>query len=158
MSEKKYKIGLDYHGVINYNPAFFSAFSKELQKLGHEVYVITGGPLKKIHTELAKIGLPYTDIFTIVDYYANKGEVTYFPDGSFRMDDGLWNAAKAKYCREHGIDVQIDDSFIYGEYFTTPYCLYDSTSQSCLLSDGQAVFFDKQSPEKSVRALLQALE
>ncbi len=155
MSKKKHKIGLDYHGVITYNPVFFSAFSKTLRKLGHEVYVISGGPLNVLQAELKKIGLPYDGIFTIVDYY--KGKVSYLPNGDFHMDDDLWNSAKAKYCREQGIDIQIDDSLVYGEYFTTPYCLYNGSSQSCRLSNGESVFFDKQSPEKSAQILLQAL-
>ena len=39
------------------------------------------------------------------------------------MDKEIWNRTKAEYCAEAGIDMMIDDSPVYGSYFTGK-CLY----------------------------------
>lgn len=141
MAEKFLKIGLDFHGVINTNPSYFKDFTEYAEARGHRIYIITGGPAAKISSFLNAWGIRYTELFTILDYYAARGEVKFFSDGNFKMDDGLWNSAKAKFCRRHGIDIHIDDSDVYGLSFTTPYCLYDSVSRTCCLSKNNTVSF-----------------
>ena len=109
-TKKSLKIGLDFHGVINTRPSYFKDFTEYAEAAGHQIYVITGGPAKAIESFLKAWGIKYTGLFTILDYYAAEGKVTYFPDGHFKIPDELWDTAKAKYCRQHKIDIQIDDS------------------------------------------------
>lgn len=153
MSEnrRRLKIGLDYHGVINDNPGYFSAFCAEIRTRGHRLYILTGGPADKVKGRLAAAGIAYDELFTIVDYYVALGHFHYMPDGSIYIDDKLWNRAKADFCRKHQIDVQIDDSLVYGEYFSTPYCLYNRGNKSCQLSlHGQEINLNGLSAAEAV--------
>lgn len=134
ISYHQLKIGLDYHGVINTNPRYFKYFSNSLLQRGHELHIITGGPQKIIAQQLLSEEIQYTKLFTIVDYYRKQGKVEYFVDGSFKVDDDLWNRAKAEYCRLNNISLHIDDSLVYGGYFSTPYCLYDKVYKNCKIS------------------------
>jgi len=127
----KLKIGLDYHGVITDNIYYFKYFSASLKQRGHQLHIITGGPFSIVEKQLKKDGIIYSDIFTIYDYYKSKNQVTYLADGSFKIEDELWNKAKAEYCQRKGIHIHIDDSIVYRQYFLTPYCLYDKTTKSC---------------------------
>ena len=132
MNEKvKLKIGLDYHGVITDNICYFKYFSASLKQRGHQLHIITGGPRSIVEKQLKREGILYYNIFTIYDYYKNKNQITYFSDGSFKIEDELWNKAKAEYCTNNKINIHIDDSNIYQQYFSTPYCLYDKTTKSC---------------------------
>lgn len=124
------KIGVDFHGVINRQPQFFKALLKEAFRLGLEVHIISGGPRETIEEFLSSHQMPYSNIWCIFDYFNQQKAVTFLADGSFHVDDKAWDAAKADYCRHHGINVQIDDSLVYGQYFTTPYCRYDARSQN----------------------------
>ncbi len=132
-TKKSLKIGLDFHGVINTRPSYFKDFTEYAEAAGHQIYVITGGPAKAIESFLKAWGIKYTGLFTILDYYAAEGKVTYFPDGHFKIPDELWDTAKAKYCRQHKIDIQIDDSEVYGRAFVTPFCRYNESSHNCQL-------------------------
>ena len=83
--------------------------------------------------------IPYTKLWCIFDYYEQRHQVEFYDDGSFRIDDELWNKAKAEYCKEQNICIHIDDSAIYGREFVTPYCRYDEQSNSCVLN-GQQIY------------------
>lgn len=133
-TKKSLKIGLDFHGVINTRPSYFKDFTEYAEAAGHQIYVITGGPANAIESFLKAWGIKYTGLFTILDYYAAEGKVTYFPDGHFKIPDELRDTAKAKYCRQHKIDIQIDDSEVYGRAFVTPFCRYNESSHNCQLA------------------------
>ena len=133
-TKKSFKIGLDFHVVINTRPSYFKDFTEYAEAAGHQIYVITGGPANAIESFLKAWGIKYTGLFTILDYYAAEGKVTYFPDGHFKIPDELWDTAKAKYCRQHKIDIQIDDSEVYGRAFVTPFCRYNESSHNCQLA------------------------
>lgn len=62
------KIGLDFHGVINDNPVYFSRFTAEAVRRGYEVHIITGGPSHKVKELLDKWNICYTAVFAILDY------------------------------------------------------------------------------------------
>lgn len=128
---KHLKIGMDFHGVINRDPAYFKRLADELIRRGHEVHVITGGPCNVIAAFLKQINFPYTQAFAILDHYEGLGIVEHRADGSFHVDDELWDSAKAQYCLAQKIDLHIDDSMEYLRYFITPYCLYDASSNRC---------------------------
>ena len=135
MSIKQLKIGLDFHGVINSHPSYFKDFTQAAVSRGHKIYIITGGPADKIACFLRGWGICYQELFAIVDYYAAKGEVTFYKDGSFHVDDKLWNTAKARFCKKYQIDIHIDDSDVYGQSFSTPYCHYDDKTGNCCLNN-----------------------
>ncbi|MBR1841374.1 MAG: hypothetical protein IJ778_04510 [Alphaproteobacteria bacterium] len=124
------KISFDFHGVINKHPTFFKNLSTEFMCRGFEIYIVSGGPFNDIKEYLLIHEIPYSAIWCIFDYYEQKDKITVFADGSFHMDDKLWNEAKAVYCRKQNICLHIDDSTIYKKYFTTPYCLYDTETQT----------------------------
>ena len=119
------KIGLDFHGVLNTLPVLIE-LSELLVKNGHEVHVITGGMKQNMESELnvsgMVYGVHYSHFFSISDSLIAKGEVpTWDAPGRPMFDDDIWNKTKATYCRDHGIELHLDDSDIYGSYFTTPY-------------------------------------
>mgnify|MGYP002673082630 CR=1 FL=1 len=136
-ADTKPKIGVDFHGVINTKPDFFREFCREALKIGLEVYIISGGPRETILAYLNQYQIPYTKLWCIFDYYEQRHQVEFYDDGSFRIDDELWNKAKAEYCKEHNICIHIDDSVIYGREFATPYCRYDEKANSCVLNGKQ---------------------
>lgn len=125
------KIGIDYHGVITDNPSFFRDFNALALQKGCLIYVLSGGRKSEIETYLKKHNIPYSEIFSILDFYDTQNQVSYLPDGSFKIDDALWNKAKADFCLQNGIAFHIDDSSLYGETFQTPFCLYNQRFKSC---------------------------
>lgn len=138
-----YKIGIDFHGVISNEPDKFKVFCHEIRKKGVLVYIISGGPEKDIVKYLDKYGVEYDKVWAIFDHYDKQGKVTRFKDGSFQVPTELWNKAKAEYCMQEGIAFHIDDSTVYGKYFDTPYCLYDTFNGACALNKGEQVDFRK---------------
>lgn len=130
MTVSDYKIGIDFHGVITVSPSFFRDFSRLVFEKGGEVYIISGGPYTVVKNFLDSWKIPYSEIFSLVDYFAGRGEITYFANGNFKVPDELWNKAKAQYCRQKGIAVQIDDTPAYGNFFSGPFCLFDAQSRS----------------------------
>ena len=128
------KIGFDFHGILDIflqpntvvrAPAVFKILADLLLDAGHEVYIITGEEnTLAFRNELARLGIRYTKIFSITTYHKRKGtSVRYDKNGEPWLDKDLWNRTKADYCRRNKIDLHIDDSAIYGKYFTTPFLL-----------------------------------
>jgi hypothetical protein len=118
-------LGLDYHGVIDKYPELFRELSWEVfdSELG-EVHIITGElDTEEFRTKLRILGIRFTHLFSISSYHQALGTKIWFEDGRPWMDAETWNRTKADYCREHEIDLHIDDSMEYGKYFTTPFLL-----------------------------------
>lgn len=132
---KKIKIGIDYHGVITANPIFFKKFNAYALEHGCVIYVISGGYRADIESYLQLHDIKYSDIWSMVEHFDNLGKITYYNDGSFHVDNDLWDKAKAQYCAENKIDFHIDDSLIYGKYFTTNFCLYSAVNNNCIIKD-----------------------
>lgn len=121
------KIGIDVHGVADRCPHFFSQLSRILVENGHEVHILTGAEhTKELEHEIRNVlRLSFTHFFSTTTHHKRIGtEITYI-DGNPYMDNKTWNMAKAEYCREHGIELHIDDSDVYGKYFKTPYAKFD---------------------------------
>ncbi len=140
------KIGIDYHGVITDNPAFFREFNTLALQKGIRIYILSGGRKAEIQKYLLAQKIPYSEIFSILDFYDAQHKVSFLADGSFKVDDDLWNKAKAQFCLKEGIAFHIDDSPLYGETFETPFCLYNNRSQSCQ-STGISIDFKQSAPE-----------
>ena len=67
------KIGLDFHGVIDAMPEFFSFFSNAIIKAGGEIHILTGGLTNDDKNILQKYNIKYTKFFSINDYHKEKG-------------------------------------------------------------------------------------
>ena len=117
------RLGIDIHGVADTFPDFFSKLSRELVENGHEVHIITGAEHTRSleHYLKNQLGLAWTHLFSVTTYHKRKGTQVTYIDGNPYMDNKLWNRSKAEYCRRNGIQMHVDDSDIYGKYFTTPY-------------------------------------
>lgn len=126
-----FKIGIDYHGVIDANPSFFKVFNQKAIKKGDKIYVLSGGGKEDVQAYLQQNQIPYTHIFSLLDYFRQKNLVTFFDGGRFFVESNLWDKAKAEYCFNEHIDIHIDDSPLYGQYFRTPFCLYELKSNQC---------------------------
>lgn len=129
MSNNKFKLGLDVHGVIDSIPNFFSFLSESFIKNGGEVHIITGGSwTESLQSQLNSYGIKWTHHFSVYDYmlendYKYSGNIT-FNDGTVqkRFNDSDWNRVKADYCSKNNISLHIDDKTIYNSNFETPFC------------------------------------
>jgi len=135
------KIGIDFHGVISANPKNFADFCREIRRLGIKVYIISGGPKDDILRYLIKNNIEYDEIWAILDYYKELNVAKCYDDGSFQIPTEIWDKAKAKYCIENDIAFHIDDSPVYGTYFTTPYCQYDIQKGCCATNNCATINF-----------------
>jgi hypothetical protein len=122
------KISLDVHGVIDSIPETFSFLSNAIVNSGGEIHILTGGSWNvDLESQLHKYGVKWTHKFSVYDHLIESGvKITgeiQFPDGTIqkKFEDGVWDKVKAEYCREHSINLHIDDTLIYNDYFTTPF-------------------------------------
>lgn len=122
------KIGIDIHGCIDALPDFFSSLTKAIIKSNGEIHLITGGTwTPELEEQMHNYGIVWTHTFSVYNHLLESGVKTtgeiIFPDGGVqkKFEDGHWDKAKGDYCRKHNIDLHIDDTLIYNEYFTTPF-------------------------------------
>lgn len=124
---KKFKIGCDLHGVITEMPEFFSFLSNAVVDAGGEFHIITGGLTESDSELLKKYNIKYTHFFSIIEYHRSIGTETegFHPKYGFPMiPDKHWDKTKGEYCKEHGIDVHLDDTKAYNKFFSTPFCRF----------------------------------
>lgn len=115
----KLKFGLDFHGVIDSYPEFFKELSRMLVDNGHEIHIMTGSRKELAMKELRGTGVIWTHFFSITDHHESIGtEVTNDSNGNPHMPADVWNPVKAEYCKKHGIHMIIDDSPVYGKFFS----------------------------------------
>ncbi len=134
------RIGIDFHGVISENPTYFRDFSAAAYDRGHTIYIISGGPYSVEKSMLDMWGIKYTEIFSMLDYFARRGQVEYFSNGNFKVPDCLWNEIKGIYCRDNEIDIHIDDTLQYSKNFSTPFCWYDKKEGTCVVAGNKIDF------------------
>jgi len=119
------KVGIDFHGVIDDNPEFFSELSKLFVNNGHEVHIITGEKdTPAFRKKLSDLSIEYTHLFSIVTYHSFLGTEIWYKMNNPYMEESTWDRSKADYCAREKIDLHVDDSEKYFKYFTTPYVLY----------------------------------
>jgi len=122
---KVIKIGLDLHGVIDSMPEFFSIFTKAIIESKGEIHIITGGATEKDKQLLKEYDIKYTHFFSIVDYHIEIGTPTsgtHTKYGFEKISDEEWDKTKGEYCKLNEIDMHIDDTTVYNDFFTTPFC------------------------------------
>lgn len=118
------KIWLDIHWVIDELPDFFSFLSRAIVDAWWEVFILTWIHWSdKIEEDLKKKWIVWTDHFSISDYHRKIWtQMVYKSENHPFIEDKLWDSSKAEYCKQNGIDLCIDDSAKYNDYFETPYC------------------------------------
>lgn len=129
IGDSKFKIGLDIHGVIDSLPDFFAFLTDSVSKNGGEVHILTGGSwTQELESQLSNYGIKWTHKFSVYDHLIEVGTKIVgeiqFPDGTIqkKFEDGAWDKVKAEYCKEHSISLHIDDTLIYNDFFSTPFC------------------------------------
>lgn len=143
----KLKIGLDYHGVIDLNPKYFAEFCTKAKQRNHDIYIITGGPKTLVDYNLKKNHVLYDMCFAVSDYYQAKNKIIQKTTGEFIVPDNLWNMAKADFCRRSHINIHIDDSLKYINWFSTPYCYYDKNTNKGYISPGLEINFNNSAED-----------
>jgi hypothetical protein len=117
--KRKYKIGLDVHGVITTYPKVFSRLTKKLIRTGHEIHIVTGAKITdKLVKKLLDFGIEWTTMFSIIGYHESIGTKIQYDENGPWIDKDLWNRAKGKYAMKAKLNIHIDDSDCYGKYFT----------------------------------------
>lgn len=152
------KIGIDYHGVINSNPDFFQKFNASALKNKHDIIILSGSTVKDVEAYLNAHHIAFSGVYSLLDDFKSRGLVQFYEDGSFFVNNEIWNKAKAKYCFDHHVDVHIDDSTVYGAYFQTPFCLYASKPEHCTFIKKSITIDFNQSPEKVLSDLEKNLQ
>lgn len=122
------KFSFDVHGVIDATPELFAFLTNLLVEAGHEVHILTGGSwTPDLENQLKEMNIKWTHTFSVYDNLIQNDTPTRghveFPDGTVQKKfvDGYWDRVKGEYCKEHGIDLHIDDTLIYNDFFTTPF-------------------------------------
>ena len=152
------KIGIDYHGVINENPEFFKKFTAAALKEKHDIVVLSGASVHDVEAYLKAHQISFSAVYSLLDDFKKRGLVEFYEDGSFFVNNEIWNRAKAKYCLENGVDVHIDDSMLYGAYFQTPFCLYAKNPTRCTFAKKNLTVNFNQLPEKVLDDLQRSLK
>lgn len=116
------KIGLDYHGVITKYPKIIGRLASILFLAGgNEIHIITGHSLPpEFKDRLSKIFpmMIVHKIYSLTDELEARGfPFTINDKGGKMFDKEVWNKEKSIYCENNGIDIMIDDSPVYGQYF-----------------------------------------
>jgi hypothetical protein len=131
-----FKLGIDIHGVISAIPDFFSFLSESIIKNNGEVHIITGGSwTPELDNLLKSFNIKYTHSFSVYDHLVKLksnvvGEIQ-FPDGTTqkKFENEKWDKVKAEYCKLNNISLHIDDTLIYNDFFSTPFCRLWSHNQ-----------------------------
>jgi UDP:flavonoid glycosyltransferase YjiC (YdhE family) len=114
--------GFDFHGILDAYEVF-RVLTNTLVEAGHKVHIITGEEdSPAFRKKLKALGISFNKVFSITSYHKRKGTpVRYDKNGEPWLSKKLWNKTKADYCKAQKIDLHIDDTEIYGDYFTTPF-------------------------------------
>jgi len=120
-------LGIDIHGTLDTIPDVLKPIMRSMVSQGHLVYIITGVPFEYVKDKLDTLGMirgyNYTHFFSIEEHLLKKGVRIIGKNKKgrniYRSID--WNITKANYCKKNNIGLMLDDSKIYGRYFSTPY-------------------------------------
>ena len=119
------KFGFDFHNVIDKKPEMFSQLSHLLVAAKIEVHIITGAKHDYMIPLLKHYNIAYTHFFSIVEEAErNDIPVKWDINGEPWVNPEFWDRSKARYCKEQGIDLHIDDNAEYAKYFKTPFALF----------------------------------
>lgn len=127
------KLGLDFYGILDKYPEQMITLAQDTIKKGGRVYIITGAPSDEVRTKMIDlmtkfmISKPFwNNIYSIVDWMKQKGIPHHTKaDGSvWALREHDWNSIKGKIAIELGLNLHIDNTEAYREYFPTGvFCL-----------------------------------
>jgi hypothetical protein len=121
----KFKLGLDWHGVLDAMIPEMAWLTRAIVAAGGEVHIMTGMKwTPECDVQLKEWGVHYTHTFSIRDHHDKLGTPTPNWNEKYKfwgIDDDIWDQTKADYCREHEITLCLDDTMNYLKYFTTPF-------------------------------------
>ena len=149
------KIGLDIHGTIDAHRKFFAEWTQLLKADNerielvrknrdpnlpvhmrypvpdlHEVHIMTGPKRRMVLESFELEGIWFSHFFSIVDECEKNGvAVMHDEKGDPWMDQYEWNRAKGDYARKHNLDLVIDDSTVYPNFFTTPIATFQTRQE-----------------------------
>lgn len=128
---KPFRLGLDFHGVIDDDPEYFSILSNQIINEGGEVHILTGSrDTPEFRNILDTLKIKYTHLFSISSHHEAIGTKVWEDEHGPWMNAEVWDRSKAEYCKENDIHLHFDDSNIYGKYFdkNTVYVKYPELS------------------------------
>ncbi len=122
----KFKLAIDWHGVLDAIPNEITFLVNSVYNNGGEVHILTGMTWTEDCTkQLEELGIKYTHVFSVFDYHHKvlKTPIVGWHDvfNIPKIDDDIWDMTKGDYCRKHNISLHIDDTLQYNKYFTTPF-------------------------------------
>jgi len=114
-------IAVDLHGVADTYPEIKSLL-EAIRAGGNQVYVISGPHVEKIAERLEVLGFEhnvhYDEILSVVHFLKyHNCKMWQDEKGDWWASDQDWWSSKAKICLEYKVDVMIDDSEAYQEWF-----------------------------------------
>ena len=114
------RLGLDFHGIVDKYPELFGTLSRIVMASGGQVYIVTGHrATPEFALSLEQLDIEYTEILSVIDFNQRHGvEVKYDENGNPWINEEIWNSTKADLCKRYNIDLHIDDSEVYGKFFT----------------------------------------
>jgi hypothetical protein len=116
------RISIDVHGVITERPEFFAHLTQKLVRQHNAVFILTGQAAGiALVRELAMYNILFHHILSITTYHRTIGTPIRYKNGDPtqpKMPYGVWSPTKARLCDLYDIDLHIDDSDVYGDYFT----------------------------------------
>lgn len=112
-------IGFDLHKTIDKFPDMFNIIMKDYIEQGHNVYVISGSEKKNIKLELDKLNIySYTKLLSVIEFLRDDKQISgFYKNSGWYCEPSIWWAAKAEICKNHDIDMLIDDKKEYREHF-----------------------------------------
>ena len=89
-SQSGFKLGLDFHGVIDALPDFFAFLTDAFVKNGGEVHILTGGHWNdEFEKQLNDWGIKFTHKFSVYDHLIEVGTSVVgeiqFPEGTILL-------------------------------------------------------------------------
>jgi hypothetical protein len=114
-------LGIDLHGVVDGFPEF-KELLRAMKACGNKIFIISGPPADDVIKALDNLGyeadVHYDLIISVVDHLkANGAKMWQDERGRWWTNDDEWWASKAQICKHWGVDILIDDSERYREYF-----------------------------------------
>jgi len=123
---EKLKVGIDIHGVIDRYPNEFAEFCEQAIDHGHEIHIVTGRESEIVAPKLSRFCIPYTHLFSIVDYHRENGTKMWNDDArgaGWWMEREDWVKSKGLYCKLVHLDLHFDNELPYAEHFPD-YCTF----------------------------------
>ena len=114
--KQKFKLGLDFHGVITRFPIELATLAELIVSNGGEVHVITGSEDDEVlMAQLRKNGFEpkvhFTHIFSVTSHLIDNGHTPERDkNGEPFFNEASWDVSKSQYCSQVGITLHVDDS------------------------------------------------